>query len=61
MGHDIGKVAIIGRVDYKLFLKQIHSRPEEPKNASRIMVRKIDDQAGWLDDAESIDINSELV
>jgi KamA family protein len=61
MGHDIGKVEIIGRVEDKLILKQIHSRPEEPKNASRIIVRKMDNQAGWLDDTENIDINSELV
>ncbi|MCW8922668.1 MAG: hypothetical protein OQK69_03420 [Gammaproteobacteria bacterium] len=30
MGHDIGKIEIVGRIDDKLILKQIHSRPEEP-------------------------------
>ncbi len=50
MGHDIGKIEICGRIDDALILKQIHSRPEEPKNASRMMMMKLDDEAGWLDD-----------
>lgn len=54
MGHDIGKIEICGRMDDKLILKQIHSRPEEPQKASRMMVMKLDDKAGWLDDMEEI-------
>ncbi|MGI1671829.1 MAG: KamA family radical SAM protein [Neptuniibacter sp.] len=56
MGHDIGKIEICGRVDDKLILKQIHSRPEEPEKASQMMIRQLDDHAGWLDDMEEIQI-----
>ena len=54
MGHDIGKIEVCGRIDNKLILKQIHSRPEEPQKASRMMVMKLDDKAGWLDDMQEI-------
>ena len=54
MGHDIGKIEICGRVDDKLILKQIHSRPEEPEKASRMMIMQLDDHAGWLDDMKEI-------
>ena len=54
MGHDIGKIEICGRIDDKLILKQIHSRPEEPHKASRMMVMQLDDKAGWLDDMQEI-------
>lgn len=56
MGHDIGKIEICGRIDDKLLLKQIHSRPEEPENASRMMVMALDDKAGWLDDMREINL-----
>lgn len=56
MGHDIGKIEICGRIGEKLILKQIHSRPEEPERASRMMVMKLDDKAGWLDDMDEIQI-----
>ena len=56
MGHDIGKIEICGRIDDKLILKQIHSRPEEPENASRMMVMALDDKAGWLDDMREINL-----
>lgn len=55
MGHDIGKIEIIGRIDDKLILKHIHSRPEFPKDASKCMVMKLDDKAGWLDDMQEIE------
>lgn len=54
MGHDIGKIEICGRTKDKLILKQIHSRPEEPEKASRMMFMKLDDKAGWLDDMQEI-------
>lgn len=54
MGHDIGKIEICGRMDDKLFLKQIHSRPEEPHMASRMRVMQLTDQAGWLDDMQEV-------
>jgi len=56
MGHDIGKIEICGRIDNKLILKQIHSRPEEPEAASRMQIRQLDDTAGWLDDMKEIKI-----
>lgn len=54
MGHDIGKIEICGRIEDKLFLKQIHSRPEEPQKASRMMAMQLDDKAGWLDDMKEV-------
>lgn len=56
MGHDIGKIEIIGRIDDKLILKHIHSRPEEPEKASKMKIMKLDDNAGWLDDMEEIEL-----
>ncbi len=56
MGHDIGKIEIIGRVEDKLILKHIHSRPEKPEEASKIKIMKLTDEAGWLDDMEEINI-----
>ena len=56
MGHDIGKIEICGRISDKLILKQIHSRPEEPENASRMMVMDLDDKVGWLDDMREISL-----
>ena len=56
MGHDIGKIEICGRISDKLILKQIHSRPEEPENASRMMVMALDDKVGWLDDMGEISL-----
>lgn len=56
MGHDIGKIEICGRIDDKLILKQIHSRPEEPEKASRMMTMQLDDKAGWLDDMKEISL-----
>lgn len=54
MGHDIGKIEICGRMNDKLILKQIHSRPEEPDKASRMMMMQLDDKAGWFDDMQEI-------
>lgn len=56
MGHDIGKIEICGRMGDKLILKQIHSRPEEPEKASRMIVMALDDKAGWLDDMNEISL-----
>lgn len=54
IGHDIGKLEICGRIDDKLLLKQIHARQEHPEEASRMLVRKLTDQGGWLDDLEEV-------
>lgn len=56
LGHDIGKIEICGRSGDKLILKQIHARAEEQEQASRIMIRQLDDQAGWLDDMKEVSI-----
>lgn len=58
MGHDIGKIEICGRIHDRLILKQIHSRPEEPHKASRMMVMQLDDKAGWLDDMQEIKLQN---
>ena len=55
IGHDIGKIEICGRVGEKLILKQLHSRAEAPEEASRMLIYKLDDKAGWLDDLEEAD------
>lgn len=55
MGHDKGKIEIIGRVNDKLVLKHIHSRPEFPHDASKVMIMKLNDQAGWLEDLEVLE------
>jgi KamA family protein len=56
MGHDKGKIEIVGRIEDKLILKHIHSRPEFPHDASKMMIMKLDDKAGWLDDMEEVNI-----
>ncbi|MGL1934491.1 MAG: KamA family radical SAM protein [Fibrobacterales bacterium] len=57
MGHDSGKIEICGRMEDKLILKQIHSRPEQPDMASRMMIMQFDENAGWMDDMEEISFN----
>jgi len=54
MGQDVGKIEIIGRTDDMLVLKHIHSRPEKPHDASKMLFMKLDDKAGWLDDMEEL-------
>lgn len=56
MGHDIGKIEIIGKVSDKLILKHIHSRPEKPKEASQVKVMQLTPTAGWLDDMQEVSI-----
>ncbi|MFT7861065.1 MAG: KamA family radical SAM protein [Sulfurimonas sp.] len=54
MGHDKGKIEIVGRTDEVLVLKHIHSRPEKPHDASKMLFMKLDDNAGWLDDMQEV-------
>ncbi len=56
MGHDIGKIEICGRDGDKLVMSQIHARPEHPEEASRILVRKLTKNAGWLEDMAEVGI-----
>lgn len=52
MGHDIGKIEICGRKDDLLVMSQIHARPEHPEEASRILMGRLTENAGWLDDLD---------
>lgn len=52
MGHDIGKIEICGRKDDVLVMSQIHSRPEHPEEASRILMGHLTESAGWLEDLD---------
>ena len=54
MGHDIGKIEICGRKDDILVMSQIHSRPEYPEEASRILMGRLTENAGWLEDLDLI-------
>ncbi len=54
MGHDIGKIEICGRKDDILVMNQLHARPEHPEEASRILMGKMTDNAGWLEDLNLI-------
>lgn len=54
MGHDIGKIEICGRKDDILVMSQIHSRPEYPEEASRILMGHLTENAGWLEDLDLI-------
>ncbi|MBW2713744.1 MAG: KamA family radical SAM protein [Deltaproteobacteria bacterium] len=52
MGHDIGKIEICGRKDDILVMSQIHARPEHPEEASRILMGRLTENAGWLEDLD---------
>lgn len=56
MGHDIGKIEIVGKIEDKLILKHIHSRPEKPEEASSMKVMRLSSNAGWLDDMEEVSL-----
>lgn len=48
IGHDIGKLEICGVLNDSILLKQIHARQGHPEDASRLIMQKLDDQAGWV-------------
>ncbi len=56
IGHDIGKLEICGRLGDKLLLKQLHARPGHQEESSRLMVRQLTDNGGWLDDLSEVDL-----
>jgi KamA family protein len=56
IGHDIGKLEICGRAGDKLILKQLHARPGHQEESSRILIRQLTDNGGWLDDLPEVDI-----
>jgi len=54
IGHDIGKLEICGRIGDKLLLKQLHARPGHQEESSRLLVRQLTDNGGWLDDLPEV-------
>ena len=50
IGHDIGKLEICGRIGDKLVLKQLHARSGHEEEISRLLVRQLTEDGGWLDD-----------
>ena len=54
IGHDIGKLEICGRIDDNLILKQLHARPGYQEESSRMLIRKLTDNGGWLDDLPEV-------
>jgi len=58
IGHDVGKLEICGRSGDKLILKQIHARQEHPDEASRILIRELTEDGGWLDDLAEVALTS---
>ncbi len=56
IGHDIGKLEICGRIGDKLILKQLHARPGHQQESSRMLVRRLTENGGWLDDLEEVEL-----
>ncbi len=56
IGHDIGKLEICGRLGDKAIFKQIHARSDHPEEASRLLVRKLTETGGWLDDLPEVEL-----
>ena len=52
--HDkgIGKLEICGRIGDKLVLKQLHARSGHEQKNSRLLVRQLTEDGGWLDDLQ---------
>ncbi|MFN2353304.1 MAG: KamA family radical SAM protein [Desulfopila sp.] len=50
IGHDIGKLEICGRIGNKIVLKQLHARQGHEEEVSRLLVRELTENGGWLDD-----------
>lgn len=50
IGHDIGKLEICGRAGNRIILKQIHARAGHNDEASRMIIRELNETGGWLDD-----------
>ena len=49
IGHDIGKLEICGISEGNIVLKQMHARIGHEEQASRIIIQKLDDDAGWVE------------
>lgn len=57
MGHDSGKIEIVGRMDNKLIMSRIHSRPDAPEESTDMIVRELNETGGWLEDLPEIELN----
>lgn len=58
IGHDIGKLEICGQIDGKLILKQLHARPGHEEESSRMLVRQLTEDGGWLDDLPEVKLDN---
>lgn len=56
IGHDIGKIEVCGRIEDKLIMKQLHTRPDHPEESSRMLVRQLTEKGGWLDDLPEVSL-----
>jgi len=56
MGHDSGKIEICGRKDDLLIMNRIHARPEDKGSESDIMIRRLTETDGWLEDLAEADL-----
>lgn len=56
IGHDIGKIEICGRIGDKLIMKQLHARSDHPEESSRMLIRQLTDNGGWLDDLPEVEL-----
>lgn len=54
IGHDIGKLEICGRIGNKIVLKQLHARQGHEDEVSRLLVRELTENGGWLDDLPEV-------
>jgi KamA family protein len=54
IAHDIGKLEIVGRIEDVIVLKQVHARIGHEEQGSRILLRRLTDKAGWLDDLPAV-------
>lgn len=50
IGHDIGKLEICGQLNDNLILKQLHAQSGHEEEISRILMRQLTADGGWLDD-----------
>jgi KamA family protein len=57
MGHDSGKIEICGRKDDLLIMNRIHARPEDKETTSDIMIRRLTDTGGWLEDLADAELS----
>ncbi len=56
IGHDIGKIEICGRIGDKLIMKQLHARSDQAEESSRMLVRRLTENGGWLDDLPAVEL-----